>query len=729
MNTEDKKSILLVEKQASTETAEAKILKQSGYDVIIAYDGDEAVKITNENPRIDLILLNIDLGKKNDGIETAQIILNQHKIPILFISDHIEKEITEKIVKITSYGYVLKNGEQAALISSIKIALKLFAEQNRLLLSEQKLRENEKTFNLAIQGAQIGLWDQDFITGIVNRNDQWAKMLGYDQSELENNLDFWKSHIHPDDLDLVINEAKKHEHGLTEYFKVQHRLKCKDGNYKWILNWGKISERDKKGNPLRALGIHLDIDDRIKVEENLKHSEQRLRYALEGTSDGIWDWNLRTNAVYFSPRYYTMLGYQPDEFLPSFENWRNLIHPDDVEKAERANLEAIEKLHPFAIEFRMKKKDGNYIWILGRGKVAEKDEHGRAVRISGSHIDIDQRKLAEEKLKLSEENYRRFFEEDLSGVFLSTPQGKIIECNQAYVRMMEYDSIDEMLNTNPINHYTNPQIRIDFLNLLRKERKLINYEGELITKKGNKIYTLENIIGLFDNDGNLKEFWGYIYDITDRKKAEQVLKNAATEKELLHRELLHRVKNSFNLIKSLIYLERAKLDKPEVDKILEGLELRVGTLAQMYSLLNETGVSESVELDHYLKQISRSITDSFIEDNQKVKIKTDFDKIIVSPKDASSIALIINELLTNSLKYAFDKETGGELTITAKKKNNFATLLVSDNGQGLPEGFKMEDSTSMGLSLVKMLTEQLLGTLEVENNNGTTFKITIPIKE
>lgn len=726
---EDKKSILLVEKQAKTETAEAKILKQSGYDVIIAYDGDEAVKITNENPRIGLILMNIDLGKKNDGIETAQIILHQHKIPILFISDHIEKEIAEKIDKIDSYGYVLKNGNEAALISTIKIALKLFAEQNRLLLNEQKLRENEKTFDLAIQGAQIGLWDQDFTTGIVNRNDQWAKMLGYDPSELENNLDFWKSHIHPDDLDLVITEAKKHEHGLTEYFKVHHRLKCKDGNYKWILNWGKISERDKKGNPLRALGIHLDIDDRIKVEENLKNSEQRLRYALEGTSDGIWDWNLKTNAVYFSPRYFSMLGYQPNEFLPSFENWRARIHPDDVEKAERANLEAIEKLHPFAIEFRMKKKDGNYIWILGRGTVAEKDELGKAVRISGSHTDIDQRKLAEEKLKLSEENYRRFFEEDLSGVFLSTPQGKIIECNQAYIRMMEYDSIDEMLNTNPVNHYTNPQIRINFLNLLRKEKKLINYEGELITKKGNKIYTLENIIGLFDNDGNLKEFWGYVYDITDRKKAEQVLKNAATEKEVLHRELLHRVKNSFNLIKSLIYLERAKLDKPETDKILEGLELRVGTLAQMYSLLNETGVSESVELDQYLKQISRSLTDSFIEDNQKVKIKTDFDKIIVSPKDASSIALIMNELLTNSIKYAFDTETGGELTISAKKKNNFAILLVSDNGQGLPEGFKIEDSTGMGLSLVKLLTEQLSGTLEVESDNGTTFKIIIPIKE
>ena len=148
----------------------------------------------------------------------------------------------------------------------------------------------------------------------------------------------------------------------------------------------------------------------------------------------------------------------------------------------------------------------------------------------------------------------------------------------------------------------------------------------------------------------------------------------------------------------------------------------------MYSLLNETGVSQQVELDHYLRQISKSLTDSFIEDNQKIKIKTEFDNIIVSPKDASSIGLIINELLTNSLKYAFDKDSDGEITIKLKEENNFAILLVADNGRGLPKNFKIEDSTGMGLELVKMLTQQLSGTLDVESKDGTTFKIVIPIK-
>lgn len=342
---------------------------------------------------------------------------------------------------------------------------------------------------------------------------------------------------------------------------------------------------------------------------------------------------------------------------------------------------------------------------------------------------LEDLEVEKKKTQESEEKYRRFFEEDLSGVFISTPEGKIKASNPAYARLMEYGSVEELLLSNPVEHYDQPQDRIDFLNLLRKKRKLIDYESSLVTKKGKHIDTLENIIGVFDDKDNLVEFWGYVNDITDRKKVETVLKNAAIEKEALHRELLHRVKNSFALIKSLIYLERQRLEDPTTNKVLEELEHRVGSLAEMYSLLNETGVSQQVELDHYLRQISKSLTDSFIEDNQKIKIKTEFDNIIVSPKDASSVGLIINELLTNSLKYAFDKESDGELTITAKIENDNAILVISDNGRGFPIDFKIEDSTGMGLELVKMLVQQLSGTMVVESKNGTTFKIVIPIKQ
>src|SRR5690606_3184029 len=134
-----------------------------------------------------------------------------------------------------------------------------------------------------------------------------------------------------------------------------------------------------------------------------------------------------------------------------------------------------------------------------------------------------------------------------------------------------------------------------------------DFEGGVITKKGKKLNTLENIIGIFDKDDNLVEFWGYVNDITEKKNAEVALKNAADEKEALHRELLHRVKNSFNLIKSLIYLERDKIKDESANRVLENLEMRIAALAQMYSILNASGVSEKINLGAYLKQVTESL--------------------------------------------------------------------------------------------------------------------------
>lgn len=342
---------------------------------------------------------------------------------------------------------------------------------------------------------------------------------------------------------------------------------------------------------------------------------------------------------------------------------------------------------------------------------------------------LEDLEFEKKRTKESEEKYRKFFDQDLSGVFISTPEGKLKACNPAYVKMMEYDSAEDLLSTNAVEHYEQPQDRIAFLNLLKEKKKLIDYEGAIVTRTGKHIDTLENVIGVFDDNNNLVEFWGYVNDITARKKAEKVLKNAAAEKEALHRELLHRVKNSFALIKSLVYLERMNIGDSQFSKVLEQLENRIGSLAHMYSILNETGASQSVELDYYLQKIIKSLVDSYIEKNQNVSINSYFDKIIVSPKDASSIGLIVNELLTNSLKYAFDADAGGEINVKLIKEENIVRLTFSDNGKGLPDTFSIEESTGMGLQLVKMLTEQLSGKTEFIGKNGTTFVITLPFKD
>jgi PAS domain S-box-containing protein len=158
---------------------------------------------------------------------------------------------------------------------------------------------------------------------------------------------------------------------------------------------------------LRLLSAHIaialenaSIHDRLNTVINTqRENEERLRLALEGTSDGIWDWNYRTGQAYFNDRYYTMLGYEPGDFPASFESWRGLLHPDDAEKAEKTIQKAIQDNTNYSAEFRLRARNGEWRWILGRGKVAALDEEGRVARVAGSHTDITERKRTEEALE------------------------------------------------------------------------------------------------------------------------------------------------------------------------------------------------------------------------------------------------------------------------------------------------------------------------------------------
>jgi len=150
-----------------------------------------------------------------------------------------------------------------------------------------------------------------------------------------------------------------------------------------------------------VVALYNDLTAEKLAEASLRVQTERLNMALEATSDALWDWDIATGGAYFSPRYFTMLGYEPGELAQNLETWEALVHPDDLEPAKRHIAEHIEQGKPYHTEFRLRAKSGQWQWVLGRGKIMERDEHGRPKRMVGTHVDIHDLKTMQARLQSS----------------------------------------------------------------------------------------------------------------------------------------------------------------------------------------------------------------------------------------------------------------------------------------------------------------------------------------
>lgn len=552
--------VVLVFRDQTAERESAKKLKESGRQLSTLMSNLPGMAYRcNNDPQWTMVFVSegcfpltgfqFDELLYNRSVSYSQVI---HPDFTKYVWDEVQKAVDRKKPFQITYKIIPKSGEEKWVWEQGR---GVFNETGELLflegfiadITEQKhfeeqLKISENLLSNAIEGAEIGLWEQDFQTGITIRSEKWATMLGYSPNEISDTHDFWRSIINPDDIPGVNIELEKHESGITPYCKIEHRLKCKDGSYKWVLNWGKIYQRDENGKPLKASGIHLDIDKIVRAQEALKESEQRYRLIADNTVDSITILDLNLRTTYVSPSIFKLRGYTVEEAMG--QTLDQILTPDSLEKAntlfrEQMLLESTGNADPsrsILVDLEEYCKDGSTIWVeLTASFLRDKDLN--PIGILTVTRDISDWKRAEEARQLSEERYRLISEVASDYMFSSdADENNNIKLNWvagAFEKITGY-SLDEYVAKGGWRAALHPDdIEIDNrdVELLRNNKKVIT-ELRTIAKNGNVVWVRVYAHPVWDNKNQrINGIYGAVQDITSAKKIE----NALQKSEALYR--------------------------------------------------------------------------------------------------------------------------------------------------------------------------------------------------
>lgn len=270
----------------------------------------------------------------------------------------------------------------------------------------EQIKEAEERLDMALSASGTGLWDWEIKSGDTYFNDTWYTMLGYEPGELPMHIDTCHEICHPEDADSVARDLENHFSGYTDTYTNEHRVRCRDGSWLWVRDVGRVVQKAADGSPQRMVGVHINIQalqDAVTRAEStnfeLQETQQRFELALEGSRDAIFDWNLVTDRIYFSPRWQDLLKLPENEIAPKLATLTDRIAKDDAPRVERELADFVRggDAH-FDSEFQVTTDSGERVWVLMRA-ASFRTRNGRATRVAGSVADITSLKEAEQEMR------------------------------------------------------------------------------------------------------------------------------------------------------------------------------------------------------------------------------------------------------------------------------------------------------------------------------------------
>ncbi len=699
-----KAKILIVEDDTITAKIIERALQNTGYEVTaIAKSGSETFSQIKKNPP-DLVLVDIKLQGKMDGIEVADQILTKFDMPVVYLTASTDEATLGRIKETEPFGYITKPFDSKELHGVIETSLHKHGV-------EKKLRESEEKYRRLHEAITDSVFVLDREWRYVMANDVSAKLVKIPKNKLigKKITDIFKG-IESSSFFMTYRKVMESRKPDTAIDRFQHE----DGREGWY-------EVNVYPSPDGIFCIVRNITERKQAEEALRVRDS----AIASSINSIAFADLEGNLIYVNPSFLELWGYDDDKEILGKSTLLFWLLEDKATEV----IETLRDKGSWIGELVARRKDQSLFDVqLSANMVMDKDD--KPICMMASFMDITDRKRAVEDLRESHEKLQSL---------LSSMNDMYFSCDMVKYKMFEVSSACEkiygrtqkqwMQNPNTWMEMTHPDSREDVekQTLLLKKGEDVEGENKIIRDDGEIRWIYAKMHPTLDNQGNWIRLEAMVSDITEQKKAEEQIQKNLKEKQVLLKEIHHRVKNNLQVISSLLGLQATYIKDKQALEILKDSRDRVRSMALVHEGLYRSKDIANINFPQYIKKLTNQLVKTYIIDSSKIELDFKFEDVFLGVDQAVPCGLIVNELVSNALKHAFPPSFEGKCKIEIAVHPPEAgeiELIVKDNGVGIPKELDIRKSESLGLKLVPILAEdQLGGKVKLDRSGGTKFTI------
>ena len=659
---------------------------------------------------------------------------------VLTARDGTERQIADSAAPIRRPG-----GELLGVVLVFRDVTEAYAQREALETQRERLE-------MALVGGNLGMWDWDMQTNEVIYDERWARMLGYSPDEVQDTEVFFVEHIHPSDLKRVRSVTERHAQDEIPYIDLEIRMRHRDGSWRWILDRGKIVERDDDGTPLRMVGTHMDVTERKEAEQALAEREALLRSINDHIAEGIYRSTPDEQLIYVNEAFAALFGYDDRERLLTLDDPAALYA-----RPERRD-ELVRKVHEQGVfqgeKVEFQRADGSTFWGLLSARTVY-DDDGTVKYRDGAVMDITEQHEMEMKLRRSEALFRSFVEQAVDVVALFDAEGTFKYLSPSIERITGYTR-DQLVGTDgfaPVHPDDLAAVRAAFVHAVEHPGQTAEVEGRYHHRDGSWRHL--SIRGRrLPTPGSGVEVLANVHDITERKQRERELLFAKERAEEMSRlksaflaNMSHEIRTPLTSIIGFADVLRGQVDG-EAEELLKmirqsGKRLEE-TLTSVLDLAKIEGEAVRVQLEpvDFAAEV-RMAVDLF---RPRAEAK-DIDLSVDVPQESDPgtvdprlLRRVLSNLIANAIKFTEE----GQVTVRLRVSTDTAIIEVEDTGVGIApeqverifeefvqesEGYtRSYEGTGLGLSITRRLVNLLGGQIDVESEKGvgSLFRVTLP---